>query len=140
MEQTLLDDFAERYRNLRSFIIDMSLPRMREIFRVRAKACNFVDHPDCKDIDDFLLAYRTSAYDNKMRGMVNTLCNLMWGKECFGMIEKMVMDKLKLKYKNKLVGSDDPVKTNRRHGNIKKMINRLRQTLFCDRFRYVPRS
>ena len=128
-----LQEFADRYKALRLFIQDMTVPRLKEIFRVRAGAVN-KDYPECKTIENFLYEYRTGVYDNKKRALVDMLCNRMWGKECFGVIEKMVMEKLKLRYKDALV-SGDKVKTRRSHGNIKIMINRMRQTLFIDRFR-----
>ena len=129
-----LADFGERYKAFRMFLQDLALPRMKETFRLRAGAFN-TDYPNCKTLDDFLLEYRTGPYDNKKREMVDVLCNKMWGRECVGTIEKIVMDKVKLRYKNALVDPHMKVKTRRSHGSIKKMINRMKQTLFIDRFR-----
>lgn len=132
-----MQEFAKRYRALRMFIQDLAWPRLLEVFRVRAEACNFKkDYPNCKNLDDFLLEYRTGIYDNKKRAMVHVLCNKMWGRECMGMIEKQVMDKLKLRYKHVLISNDlKAPKTRRSGGSIKGMTGRLRQTGIADRFR-----
>ena len=50
-----------------------------------------------------------------------------------GQIEKHVMKKLKLTYKNALV-SGEVVKTRRLYGSIRKMFVRMKQTLFVDVF------
>lgn len=131
---TPLDDFRTRYKALRLFLQDMAIPRLKEVFHVRANAAVGRDYPHCKTLDGYLLEYRTGIYDNKKRAMVDVLCNQMWGKECFGVIEKVVMDKLKIRYKDILVNGQK-TKTRRSAGNYKKMINRLRQTLISDRFR-----
>lgn len=88
----------------------------------------------CKTLEDYLLLYRTYKYDNTMRQLVYLLCNEMWGQECMGTLEAVVMEMVGLKYSNTLV-SGAKVKTRRSHGSIKIMFNRLRQTMFVDRFR-----
>ena len=60
--------------------------------------------------------------------MVNLLCNEMWGKECLGTIEKQIMAKLRLVYKNVLVNGEK-IKSR------SKLLVRLKQTLFIDVFR-----
>lgn len=131
---TPLDDFRARYKALRLFLQDLAIPRLKEVFRVRADAALGKDYPECKTLDAYISEYRLGVYDNKKRAMVDVLCNQMWGKECFGVIEKVVMDKLKIRYKNILVNGQQ-TKTRRNAGNYKKMIARLRQTLISDRFR-----
>ena len=82
------------------------------------------------------MLYRTGTYNNQMGGLVHYLSNKLWGKECMGTLEKVIMDKAKLKYKNALVSGKE-VKTRRSHRSIKKMLVRLKQTLFVDHIRYV---
>ena len=130
-------DFEIRVNNLRLFICNLVRPRMNRAFVFRAKALNHgYDH--CVTLEDFLREVRTGPYDNKKRALVFQLCNKLWGKECSGDIEEMVMAKLRLKYKNELVDGKDRVpKTRRTHGSIRKMINRMKQTNYVERFRYV---
>ena len=130
-----LQDFASRCRNLRNALHDLVLVRLMATFAVRSAV---VKHPfgNLETLDDFLLEYHTGVYNNDKRKMVFALCYDMWGKECFGTLEKLVMDNLKLKYSNKLVGNTEP-KTRRSHGSIKGMITRMRQTYVNDRFRLV---
>jgi len=99
---TILQDFTKRLAEFRQCLNDMAIPRLREAFRQRAEAVN-KDFKECKQVEDFVRAYRTLPYDNKMRRMINLLCNEMWGKECIGAIEEIVMAKLKILYKNELV-------------------------------------
>ena len=137
--KSLLQDFQDRLSDLRKLIIDLATPRLEETFRLRAAASLkaaglYQDFGHCVSLEDFLREYRTGKYDNKMRALVNLLCNQIWGTECFGSIETMIMNKLKLKYVNALV-SGDPVKTRRKGGSIKKMIGRMKQTKYIDRFR-----
>ena len=132
--------FHRRYKSLRSFIQDLAIPRLKRVFELRAQLVN-KDYPKCKTLDQFLDEYRSGTYDNKKRALIFGLCNNMWGRECFGTIEKQVMDKLKLKYVHQLIGDKDgkltTPKTRRSHGSIKIMINRIRQTNISDCFRYV---
>ena len=97
-----MQDFAERHARLRVMCQDMAAPRMKETFKVHAESCNR-HFPEAKTVEDFDLLYRTQVYDNKMRDTINTVCNRMWGKECFGIIETQVMKRLNLKYSNQLV-------------------------------------
>ncbi len=131
------EEYAQRLVNLRTFIQDLAVPRMREVFRQRAKKTVGKMYTDCETLEDYLNEYKHGTYDNNKRMMVHTLCNLMWGKNCIQWIEKMVMDKLGMVYVNLLIASGKPVspKTRRTAGSIAKMIARMRQTLFCDRFR-----
>ena len=128
-----MEDFRRRLNDLQLCIIDLAMPRLKEMFRKRAALVNR-DFKDCVALEDFITAYRTKPYDNKMRRMVNLLCNEMWGKECLGAIEKHIMSKLRLVYKNIRVDGK-PVKSRRLHGSIRKMLVRLKQTLFIDIFR-----
>ncbi len=133
---TPLADFGVRVDNLRLFICNLVRPRQNKAFVVRAAALNH--GYDCVTLEDFLREVRTGPYDNKKRALVFKLCNELWGKECSGDIERMVMAKLRLKYKNELVDGKERVpKTRRTHGSIRKMINRMKQTNYVERFRYV---
>lgn len=130
-----IEEFKVRYQNLRNFIADLAVARLKEVFRVRAKEVCGQKRPHCESLEDYLLEYRTASYGNDLRKMVDDLCNQMWGKECFGQLEIQVMNKLKLKYVNCLVNPENKVKNRRCYGTIKQMINRLRQTLIIERFR-----
>lgn len=133
---TPLQDFEIRLNNFRLFICDLARPRMNETFEARAKALNH--GYDCVTLEDFLRECKSGKYDNRKRGLIFNLCNRMWGKQCAGDIEKLVMDKLRLKYKNELVDGEERVpKTRRTHGSIRKMFNRMKQTNYVERFRYV---
>lgn len=127
-----IEKFEIRYQALRRLIQDMAIPRLKEVFRVRASSFN-KHYPHCKTLEDYLLEYKTGVYDNKKREMIDILCNKIWGKECFGAIERMIMNKLKIYYKNELIVGE--VKSHRSFGNIKKDINRMRQTLYSERMR-----
>ena len=74
----------------------------------------------------------------KMRALVITLCYEMWGKECFGEIERQVMVKLRIRYVNKYV-SGEKVKINRKSGCVRTLTVRSRQTYVIDRFRDIGR-
>ena len=132
---SMLQDFKHRLNDFRQCLMDLAVPRMKEAFRLRAATVNH-NFTDCSSLEDFVMAYRNRPYDNKMRRMVNLLCHEMWGKECMGQIEKHVMKKLKLTYKNALV-SGEVVKTRRLYGSIRKMFVRMKQTLFVDVFRHT---
>ena len=133
---TPLQDFAVRLENLRQFICALIRPRLNEAFIVRARAMNL--GYDCVTLEDYLREIRTGPYDQKKRALVYELCNKLWGKETSMDIEKLVMRKLRLKYKNELVDGKDRVpKTRRTCGSIRKMINRMKQTNYVERFRYV---
>lgn len=128
-----MEDFRRRLNDFRNCIIDLAMPRLKEMFRKRAATVN-LDFKDCTTLEDFVSAYRLRPYDAKMRRMVNLLCNEMWGKECLGTIEKQIMAKLRLVYKNVLVNGEK-IKSRRMHGSIRKLLVRLKQTLFIDIFR-----
>ena len=133
---TPMADFACRVDNMRRFICALARPRLNKAFIVRAKAMNL--GYDCVTLEDYLREIRTGPYDNKKRKLVYELCNNLWGKETSMDIEKMVMKKLRLKYKNELVDGKDRIpKTRRTSGSIRKMINRMKQTNYVERFRYV---
>ena len=128
-----LKDFESRCRNLRNALHDIGHIRLMATFGVRSAVLKH-SFGELVTLDDFLLEYRTGVYNNEKRWLVSALCHGMWGTECFGTIEKLIMDKLKLKYSNKLVGDITP-KTRRSHGSIKGMITRMKQTYICERFR-----
>lgn len=130
-----LHEFANKLEALRSFLQDLALPRMKETFELRAAAHKH-GFPDCKTLDHFLHTYRTAPYGNDIRGLVFFLTQDLWGKACFLVIEKQVMDKVKLRYKNQLVDGTTP-KTRRKSGTVKIMLVRMKQTYFIERFRHI---
>jgi hypothetical protein len=127
--------YAAQLKEFRDCLIDLAMPRLNATFRFRAKVC-IKGYPECVTMEDFLMEYRTGVYDNNKRYMVHVLCHLMWGKECFGGIEKKIMDRLKIKYNGMLVSGLSP-KCRRKGGSIRKMIVRLKQSKIVDRFRYA---
>ena len=136
-EQQLLplDDFGMRLGLLRQFLQDLAVPRMKEIFRVQAAA---FDHglENCRTHDQFLDAFRTLPYNNNMRQIAFHLMGPMWGKFWAPEVEKMIMNKTKLKYKNLLVCGEAP-KTRRTKGCVNTIIMRTRQSRLVDPFRFV---
>ena len=126
--------WARKYSYMRSFMTDLVLKRLRLVFGTNATAMYGSEYPDCKKLEDFCFVYRTGKYDNKMRSMIVTLCNRIWGKECFGAIEKMIMDIFSLEYINILCNGKEPL-TTRVYGDIKKLCARVRQTYFNERLR-----
>lgn len=138
-KKTPQNDFKERYLQFRFLLQELGIVRLKRIFEVRAKAILGDKYPNCRTLDDYLGEYRTGKYDNEKRAMVNTLSNHMWGRECCPMIEQMLMDLLNIKYENFIIDEDKknkvPPKTRRACGSLRKMLNRLRQTYFADRFR-----
>jgi hypothetical protein len=130
-------DFATRLRELRLYVMDLGLPRIKEIWLTRFKECLGAGHDYgmVMEFEDFLNIYRTQVYNSKRRADVNIVCNEMWGTgQCFVEIERLVMDKMQLKYTDKLV-SGSKCKTNRKHGSIKSMYVRMKQTYFVDAVR-----
>ena len=138
---TPLEEFKGRYKALRELIMNMTVPRLRVVFRNRVGVICGGKYPNCKELEDYLLEYRTGTYDNQKRQMVYDICNDVWGKECSGSIERAILAKLKIEYTNELLqGSKNgnlvtTPKTRRVYGNVKKMVQRLKQTYFIDRFR-----
>jgi hypothetical protein len=138
---TASEDFAIRIRELRKFVMDMILPRLRETWLCRFLACvPNEEYANVKSFEDFLYIYRTQPYHSKRRSDVNIVCNEMWGQgHCFVEIEREIMAKLKLKYTDTLVGGEK-CKTRRKSGSIKGLTNRMKQTLFCDLLRHIGRD
>ena len=137
---TPLRAYEARYLALRAIIQDLAVPRLKQVFRERAKHSVGNKFPHCQTVEQFLNEYRTGVYDNKKRWMVHVLTNLMWMGTCMAQIEAAVMKKLGLKYKDVIfceqTGKLISPKTRRLTGSIKIMINRMKQTLFIERFRY----
>ena len=134
----LMRDFANRIHHLRSLVCDMSLARLHKIYKDRSKLLCGNDYPYCETLQQWLEEYKNGPYDNKKRGMVHTLCNKLWGKECIPLVEKLVMMKLGLKYISFIIDKDGNLvcpKTNRRIGSIGKICRRITQTFFIDPFR-----
>lgn len=128
-------DFALRLKELRLFLMDLGLPRIKEIWLSRFRTCLGANYKKVVDLEDFLTIYRTEVYDNKRRADVNIVCNEMWGTgQCFVEIEQAVMERMKLKYTDKLV-CGAKCKTRRKHGSIKSMYVRMKQTYFIDAVR-----
>ena len=129
---TPLEDFALRVKNLRQFLQDLATPRIKEIFRVRAAT---FDHglEGVMTFEQFLDAFRSLPYDSNMRRIIYQVMGPMWGKTWGGEVEKMVMKKIKLAYKNFLV-SGLPPKTRRSKGCVNTIITRVRQSRIVDAF------
>lgn len=136
--------FGGQLKAMRGFACDLLELRNKEVFQLRSKQAVGKDYPNCDKLDDYLLEVRVGDYGNKMRGMIDTLCNQMWGSETAKIIERQVMDKLKLAYENLVfegeTGPPVPPKTQRTVGTFGKMSQRVKQTCIIDRFRYDPSS
>jgi hypothetical protein len=117
--------------------MDLGLPRIKETWKTRFDSC-FGDDAEYSTVggfDDFLNIYRTQPYNNKRRSDVHVVCNEMWGSgNCFVEIEQVVMRKMKIKYTDTLV-SGAKCLTKRKHGSIKSMYVRMKQTYFIDALR-----
>lgn len=133
----LLQEYKQRNAALWIMALDLADPRLKEIFRIRARKVFGKKYPHCDSLEQYLMEYKTGIYNNDKRQMVNVLCNQMWSKECMAFIEKMVMDRLGLEYENILIASGQKKvpKTRRTSGSFKGMFGRQRQTNFVDRFR-----
>ena len=135
----LLQEVQTRHKALRTIVLDMVTPRLAKRFVYRAKLFLKNEHQDFKTPEDYFNMIRTGEYNNEMRGKINILSNLMWSKQCIEELEEQVMEKCMLEYVNKLV-TGESVKNTRKHGSIRSMINRLKQTHFVDKIRYVNKS
>lgn len=136
---TPLQDFEERLRSCRSMILDLARPRLKETFLARARACIYShSYENCVTYDDYVRECKSGIYDNNKRALIHHFCNQLWGKQCAEQIELQVMAKMRLQYKNQLLDGKDRIPKNARtHGSIRKMINRLKQSNYIDRFRYA---
>jgi hypothetical protein len=136
-----LIDFEDRMRELRLFILDLAMPRMKAIFLSRFHDCvKGGDYKDVKKFEDFMDIYRSGVYDNKRRGDLATICFEMWGRgQCFIEVEKLLMARLKLKYTD-VLSNGNICKTRRKHGSIKSMLVRMKQTVFIDPIRIAGRD
>ena len=134
---TPLQEFGGRLNNMRSFVCDLSKPRLNEAFENRIQSLD--NAFDCKTFEDCLRLIRSSLEMTKeLRNFIFNLETNFWGKNLAKDIEIIVMKKLKLKYINLLVDtkeSEKIPKTRRTSGSIAKMINRLKQTNFIERLR-----
>lgn len=144
-----MDDYSDRYNNLRLLMHDLTVPRIKETGKVRFPLFNH-DFPQCETIEIFLLCYRGSDYMSqafhkekpdieprrKMLGMVYRVSYLMWGKPTIRGIEESVMAKACIKYNGLLVNGKPP-KQRRAGGTVGTMINRMVQTIVADPFRYA---
>ena len=127
-----LDDFKARYNAFRLLLVDMIVPRIRVYGEVNCQRM-VTDLPDCKTMEDYLNAYRTLQYDNKMRRAIHLICNVVWGRHCCAAIENAVMTLLRIEYLVALLSGE--LKNKRSGGSIAKMTNRIRQTHFVNKFR-----
>lgn len=135
----LLQEVQTRHKALRTLILDMARPRLSHKFVFRAKAFFKNEHQDFKTPEDYFHMIRTGEYNNDMRRKIDILSNKMWTKECIEAVEEEIMEKCMLEYVNKLV-TGGKIKNTRKHGSIRSMINRLKQTHFVDKIRYVNKS
>lgn len=139
--KSLIEQFADRLRLLREFIIDLALPRLKQLFASGAEVSCGKSYPHCKSLDDYLHEYRNGTYDNEKRALIDKLCNHVFGKSGSGKVETNIMNRLRIQYTNEVFeGCTNgnlvrQPKTRRAYGNVKKMIQRLKQTYFVDRFR-----
>ena len=136
-----MQDYRDRFNNLRKMTNDMALPRLRKIHRDNSITLCGKKYPKCETLEQWLNEYRLGVYNNDKRWMVNRLCNEVWGKECIPSVEKMVMNRLKIKYVHQIIKYVPPKaylekpKTNRACGSLRKNFSRLTQTHFTERFR-----
>jgi hypothetical protein len=140
-----MEDFRNRIGCYRKFAIDLSVPRLMATFEINAPKANRGMFPGLVTLDHYLRAYRLegghqSQSQNKMRGMVKTLTNDIWGSEALDSIETEVMSITRVKYIDQLVKTNAVIKTRRRTGSIRVLVQRCKQTYICNRFRYVGRE
>ena len=132
-----LEEFEERLGYLRQMLINLGMPRMKEIFAIRAAAykARFANNlfKGCNTYEDYLHAYKVLLYCNDVKDMMSHALKNLWGGS-IAETEKIVMDLLCLKYVNVLVSGEEP-KTRRSGGSIRSVLNRAKGTRFNDPIR-----
>ena len=129
------EDFAERISELRLFLQDLATPRMHAVWLHKFRSHMGDRYTEVTCFADFLQVYISSSNSNQMNKDVNFVCNVMWGKGQWAIeLEQLVMKMLKLHYTEELC-SGKKCLTKRKHGSIKSMFVRMKQTIFCDPIR-----
>jgi hypothetical protein len=70
---------------------------MKEFFCMHTVVVLGRDFPNCYTIEDHNRACATEPYSNRIRSIVNFLCNNLWGDDYFQFLEKQVMDIAKVR-------------------------------------------
>lgn len=132
------EDFLLRHQNLRSCVIDMWYPRIGHIWIEGFHRVTQDKHKGkVNSVEDFLVMYRQSAPDCKeMRRLVDTVQHRMITKQQMMQCEQSIMHKMLLKYLDVLANGKSCL-TNRKHGSILIIGNRVKQSKWCAQIRTV---
>jgi len=129
-------DFLVRHQNLRLCIVDLWHPRLAHIWIVgfRCVSCNQHD-AKVNSFEDFLCLCRESKTgDKQMRALVDTVQHCMITKQQMILCKRDIMNKMLLKYKDETSDGKACI-TNRKHGSILSIGNRVKQTKWCESVR-----
>ena len=155
-----LMQFGSCLAGLHDLFVDLAKPRLLELYEVRAPQAkhNFQLETPMKKLNDYLTFYKTHKCDNNMGAYIYALNNTIWGKECFGELEKILMKKVGIKYVDIVIdrfekkSKDDPKGTKRkrlppgpptqrrRSGNVRVIIVRCCNTFIKSKFLDVGRT
>ena len=96
---TPLVQFGSCLAGLHDLLVDLAKPRLHELFEVRAPQANhnYKLETPLKKLDDYLTLYKTAKCDNDMRAYIFALNTKIWGTECFGELEKILMKRVGIK-------------------------------------------
>ena len=134
--QNELFDFEIRVGELRLFIIDLSIPRVRAAFVKRFKQlfphlAHLVD-----SVEDFEHWYRAVEYTKEVRRVVHIVITSLFTSELFKQIDKEIRTKIGIEYTKTLVNGNS-CKTNRSSGFCKSIANGTKHYTVLDRVKRI---
>ena len=134
-----IEEFAAKYYNLRKMIGRLAKPRIEAVwlsrFRQFFPEYTFGNGRKVTCVDDFLEAIVMEPYDNRMRELVHTVQNVMWGtgNNWAVIVEAKIMQVLGLEYKDEYVDLEDGQEKARTHlGNSIKTLIVNRKGRICN--------
>jgi hypothetical protein len=136
-------DFTKRCYNLRDMTIGLGKPRVGGVWAARFNRqypdYKFQGGRQVKGPDDLIEAIISQPFDNEMRGLVHFVQNRMWGRGNVWavLLENKIKELLKLEYTDDLCDVKEGAVNRKNHqgGSIKRMMVRLKQSSFVNKFR-----
>ena len=129
------EDHADRHKELRFLLVDLGVVRLQAIAVERLH----MFYPELKEKvstwNDFVEMHKDMVVDRKMRTMTYKAQFKIITREMIIRVEKLLLAFVGLECVPKLVGSQKPLKTNRRSGNVAKLLNRCKHTYLLDTLR-----